>query len=318
MIMKYFNIKTLAILATVSGLMACNPIEDQTLRDKYYTNAGTPITPAELTKHLTVTQPGETNDVVVLVNDAPSIGGVWHLTTATGESIVKSDNATYTYTSNGEFEVYMVAPSAGKLVESEHFPITVTDVYDPYVGMLTGAVDKFDKTAKKTWGFRPVTGGGADITNPAEQAGGYVAAMFAYGYWKYYPAHKVDGNAWWGQYTFGDAGDQKMVFEYDGTLTTYAPDGTQMNKGAYAVVHEAPDMASNDNYPDGGPVIGMITTTCPIIGSESDDEGQAGGTTFWITHLDSDYLSVFHFGNPAGVGGDWDDAGWGAFYKAVK
>lgn len=137
-------------------MVACNPIEDKSLRDDYITNAGTPVTSEELTSYLHVDQPYPNTDtavegdqIVSLKNDRPEIGGVWHVVTSMGETILKSDSCTYTYESNGEFEVYYVALSAGKIVESAHFPITVTNVFDPWAGYLTGAKDKADRARKR-------------------------------------------------------------------------------------------------------------------------------------------------------------------------
>lgn len=48
----FMTLLTGAIIAT-----ACDPIEDEDLRDKYFTNPGTPITKAELQAAISVTQP---------------------------------------------------------------------------------------------------------------------------------------------------------------------------------------------------------------------------------------------------------------------
>ena len=139
------KIRIITAIALLASMVACNPIEDKSLRDDYITNAGTPVTSEELTSYLHVDQPYpntetavEGDQIVSLKNDRPEIGGVWHVVTSMGETILKSDSCTYTYESNGEFEVYYVALSAGKIVESAHFPITVTNVFDPWAGYLTG------------------------------------------------------------------------------------------------------------------------------------------------------------------------------------
>ena len=54
--MKFNNILSISVLS-VLALAACNPIEDTSLRDKYFTNAGTPITTEELDKAISITQP---------------------------------------------------------------------------------------------------------------------------------------------------------------------------------------------------------------------------------------------------------------------
>lgn len=308
------NITIIATFAAVLGLIACNPIEDQTLRDKYITNAGAPMTSAELTSHLSVLQNGETDDVISVACDDPSIGGVWHFQTAAGDAIIKSDKGSYTYTANGDFDVFMVAPSAGKLVESEHFKVTVSDVYDPWVGMLTGAKDKFDKGASKTWGFRPVTGAGADTDDPS----GYICAMSAYGFWKWYAPTTVTGQAWWGQVNYATAGDQTMKFTYSGTkLETFSADGSLMNAGGFAVGHTPID-ASPIQTGKGVPQMGTFTATCPIIGSEFDDYGQSGTTTFLLITLDENFMTLAHYPSLAScsAGLDWNDAVWISYYKA--
>lgn len=305
------NTLIIAAFAALLGIVACNPIEDQMLREKYITNAGKPMTPAELTSHLSVSQISETNDVITVVNNDPSIGGIWHFTTATGDAILKSDKGTYTYTANGTYDVYMVAPTAGnKLVESEHFQVTVSDVYDPWVGLLTGAKDKFDKTAKKTWGFRIVTGAGEDSTNPND----FVCCEPAYGFWKWYAPTTVTGQDWGGARSFATAGDQKMVLEYDGQkLTTYKADGTVNNSGAFAVNHTSPDTAG-PNTPNGVVAMGTITTTVQVPGQELGKSKGVATPEFLILELTDNHLVIFNYAKYPGP--DWDDNGWIAYYKA--
>jgi len=306
-----------AATAAILGLIACNPIEDQTLRDKYITNAGAPMTSEELTAHLSVSQISETDDVITVVNDDPSIGGIWHFTTATGEAIMKTDKGEYTYTSNGTFEVYMVAPTAGnKLVESKHFTVTVEDVYDPWVGMLTGAKDKFDKSATKKWGFRSSNAAdGTDLNGAPE---GTICGMSAYGFWKWYPFSQTQGQAWWGVVKFGDAGDKTMKFSYAGAkLETFDAAGTPMNSGSFAVGHTPVD-ASPANTAKGCAQKGTFAATCPVIGSEYDDYGQSGTTTFMLIYLDDTYMTIAHYPNLAACSSslDWNDAVWICSYKA--
>ena len=96
--MKY--VKLFIAAAALVSFMACNPIEDTSLRQTYITNAGTPITPAELTAALTVQQNGATNDIITLKNARTDVGGAWHIGTAMGETIIKNDQYTYTYEAN--------------------------------------------------------------------------------------------------------------------------------------------------------------------------------------------------------------------------
>ncbi|MBQ0025128.1 MAG: hypothetical protein KBT00_05340, partial [Bacteroidales bacterium] len=98
------TIKTIAFVVALGGMFACSPIEDQSLRDKYVTNAGKPLTSEEITKHLTVSQPkaAEYEDFYVEVkNDDPNTAGVWHFTTSGGDAILFAKNGSYTYTANG-------------------------------------------------------------------------------------------------------------------------------------------------------------------------------------------------------------------------
>ena len=64
--------KTLKLFIAATALlsfMACNPIEDLSLREKYVTNAGSPISSDELSAALTVSQDGPTNDIITLKCD---------------------------------------------------------------------------------------------------------------------------------------------------------------------------------------------------------------------------------------------------------
>lgn len=100
------KIRIITAIALLASMVACNPIEDKSLRDDYITNAGTPVTSEELTSYLHVDQPYpntetavEGDQIVSLKNDRPEIGGVWHVVTSMGETILKSDSCTYTYES---------------------------------------------------------------------------------------------------------------------------------------------------------------------------------------------------------------------------
>ena len=112
------KLKLFIAAAALVSFMACNPIEDLSLREQYVVKAGTPITSAELTSALTVAQEGATNDIVTLKNNRTDVGGAWHVGTAMGETIIKNDQYTYVYESNGNFEIYYVGISEGKIVES--------------------------------------------------------------------------------------------------------------------------------------------------------------------------------------------------------
>ena len=309
------NTLVIAAFAALLGAFACTPIEDQMLRDKYITNAGPVLTSDELTAHLKVEQKGETNDVITVSNDDPRIGGVWHFTTATGEDILKTDSGTYTYTANGNFKVYMVAPAGqGKLVKSKEFEVKVSDVYDPWVGLLTGAKDKFDKSATKVWGFR--SSDGADGTDLNGDPNGTILGMSAYGFWKWYPYSQTSGQAWWGVVTFGQAGDQTMKFYYtDAVLETFDAAGNKTNTGNFAVGHTPVDNAPIQT-PKGVSQMGTFSATVPVIGSEYDDYGAT--TTYMLIYLDDTYMCIAHYPDMSAcsAGLDWNDAVWICNYKA--
>ena len=192
------TLKLFIAAAALLSFMACNPIEDLSLREKYVTNAGSPISSDELSAALTVSQDGATNDIITLKNARPDIGGAWHVGTAMGETIIKNDKYTYVYEANGEFEIYYAGVSEGKIVESKRFPVTVTDVYDPWAGMLTGAKSNTDKSAKKTWSWREVSWGS-------------ICNMGAHGGWKYASAgYTPESNfAWWANFTLADVDTSK-------------------------------------------------------------------------------------------------------------
>ena len=201
----------LGALLLLSG--ACTPIEDDELRDKYVTNAGAPITPEELTAALEVTQPYpnsadavEGDQYIHLKNNRPEIGGVWHV----GNKTFQTDDKIVVMEANGVYDIYYTAVSNNAIVSSIPVQVTVTNVFDEWMGFLTGAVDKTDMTAKKTWGFR--------------QGLAAVCDMCAHGYWKYasagYTPESFAGITWWGAVTYETAGDQTMVFEVDGNKLT--------------------------------------------------------------------------------------------------
>ena len=69
------------MLASAFIVTACDPIEDEDLRDKYVTDAGTPITKEALQAAISITQPFPNQDGVVegdqyiaLKNSRPDIG----------------------------------------------------------------------------------------------------------------------------------------------------------------------------------------------------------------------------------------------------
>ena len=291
----------MVLVAATLFCVACDPIEDESLRDKYYKNPGTPIAKAELQAALSITQPIANSDdkvegdqYVVLKNSRPDVGGVWHIGTSTGEKTFGSDDFTYIYESNGTFNIYYVGISANQKVQTDPVTVTITNVFDQYESWLTGAKDKTDKSAKKTWEFAPTSFGD-------------VCHMGAYGAWKYMASENT-GIKWWGGVTLAVAGEQTMVFEYDGSVfKTFNADGSERNAGKFGVTHTEADKA----------VLGELVTTIPLPAGNYDDLGQKTGqnNTFWIVTFTENKLSVFHPDTYSG-GGDWENYGWYGFYKA--
>lgn len=273
---------------------ACTPIEDQELRDKYVTNAGDPITVAELDAALEVSQPYPNQDGVIegdqyvhLKNKRPEIGGTWHV----GSKSYLTDDQIIVVEANGVYDVYYSAVSNGKIVNSTPVQVTVTNVFDPMVGILTSAQDKTDKTATKEWGFRP------DLS--------FVCDMAAHGWWKNYAPEYDVAIGWWGFTDFAAAGDQRMVFSADGNkLTTFDATGAVKNEGRFEVSHEQPETG----------VLGLFKTNIPVIGSEFDDNGQGDNNTFYILTLTDKYMTIYHV--PASPPGDWEEANWRVCYEA--
>lgn len=172
----------IAMLASASIVTACDPIEDEDLRDKYVTDAGTPITKEALQAAISITQPFPNQDGVVegdqyiaLKNSRPDIGGSWHIEWG-GEGSKQSktlvtDNATVIMESNADYSIYYMGISANQIIKTDPVVVTVTNVFDDWSTYFTGATDKSDKSAKKTWKFREVSWGS-------------VCNMGAHGGWK--------------------------------------------------------------------------------------------------------------------------------------
>ncbi|WP_286832905.1 MULTISPECIES: hypothetical protein [unclassified Proteiniphilum] len=277
----------------------CDPIEDMALREQFE-NAGAPISQAELDAALSVTQPIPNTDdkvegdqYVVLKNSRPDVGGVWHLGWSTGEKIVASDDITVIYDANGEYEIYYTGISANQVVTSKKFNISVTNCFDEYDRLLSGAKDKADKTAKKTWTFLQVTG-----------------ALYngMYGNWKYYDP--VPGQNSWGTVNTATIPEQTMVFEFNAhKMTTYLGSGAVSKEGTWAYTH---------NKPEG--VTGELITTAPVIGTNiSWSVWKGASTPYWITYISEDLLVLCFpqtYSKPADAA-DWDFYGT-YFYLVPK
>ena len=106
----------IAMLASAFIVTACDPIEDEDLRDKYVTDAGTPITKEALQAAISITQPFPNQDGVVegdqyiaLKNSRPDIGGSWHIEWGAKEvnkvKTLVTDNATVIMESNADYSI---------------------------------------------------------------------------------------------------------------------------------------------------------------------------------------------------------------------
>lgn len=111
-----------------------------------------------------------------------------------------TDNATVIMESNADYSIYYMGISANQIIKTDPVVVTVTNVFDDWSTYFTGATDKSDKSAKKTWKFREVSWGS-------------VCNMGAHGGWKYTSAgYTPESNfAWWANVTAAEAGDQSMV-----------------------------------------------------------------------------------------------------------
>lgn len=312
--------KLYAILLMVAlAWYACDPIEDESLREKYYENVGTPLTKAELEAVISVTQPIPNQDgvvagdqYVVLKNNRPDIPGVWHIEWGDAESrntkILGTDNDTLICESNDVFDIYFVGISANTVVRTDPVQVTVTNCFDPWQTLLTGAVDKADKTAKKTWEFWP--GPGKNVV--------YYNGM--YGNWLVDGTVKSihDGlNSWdGGGTTLAAAGAWTMVFEYNGQkLTTYKPDGSVSGTGTYAFSHDIPTGGSGtpENY-----IVGSLITTTPLPGSTTSWEVLGDRPTYWLWQLDAEHICVVHPASTWAQGDFWDNYAWYGFYQVKE
>ena len=311
--MKAKNIKNILIgmLACMSALAACDPIEDESLRDDYQ-NAGTPITKEELQAAISVTQPFPNQDgvvegdqYVVLKNSRPDVGGAWHAEWGEPDSRKRttlfSDQDTLICDENTTYDIWYVGISANQIVETDPVQVVVTNAFDDWQTSFTGAVDKSDITAKKTWTFRPVAQGETS----------YVCWRGAHGAWKYYNYNADEDyySAWWNQVTPEEAGPQTMVLEFDGNkITTYDAEGNMINQGSFRITHNVPE----------DKVMGEFITDIPVIGRELDQGGlwNTDEFVFWILYFDKNKLTLYKPDLYTGAE-DWDVEGWYVFYEPV-
>jgi hypothetical protein len=294
--MKYTSIVTLSLAAM--ALVACDPIEDMGDRDKYNKDGAKEITAQELTAALSVVQLPNTGGVVgdqyvIVKNSRPDVGGVWQFTKGSSVTNYTTDNDTLVMGSNGEYSIKYIGIYGNKRVESNPLTINVTNVFDTYDNLLTGAVDKADKTAKKIWRYGTTNKGNATTNG-------------AYGYWKYLDAY--NDNTWWSPKSQASIYDESwMELAYDGMkLTIYNADGSIKRQGNFESSHDAPD--------DG--VVGTFTTTCQIMGEEyTDVTKHPNGYTYWILALDANNIAIA-ITEPGWGYVDWDSSCGFVYYEA--
>ena len=301
----------IALTMIAAVCYACDPIEDTSLREKYFENPGMPITQAELDAALSVTQPIPNSDdkiegdqYVIIKNERRDIPGVWHVGTATGDKIIGSDQDTIVYGSNGTFEIYYVGLSAQKVVTSKSFTVTVTNVFDPYISILTGAKDKTDKTARKTW------------VADANSAGTF-SYINGHGIWHAYP--EGTGTGWWANVQLANSPDYSMDFVFDGDkLVTYKVDGSQQAEGSFAVTHDTKGAQE---------IAGELITTTPMVGGYGAYADTWGGPadqylgsspyTYWILTLTDKKMFIAHPSNYL-TPSDWDDECTYQYFKVKE
>jgi hypothetical protein len=226
--MKALKLYIAMLLAAVL-CYACNPIEDTSLREKYYDNAGTPITKTELNAAISVTQPIPNMDgvvagdqYVVLNYKRPDVPGVWHYQTSTGYKTVLSDHDTILYDANGSYKIYFTALSARTMVVSDTITVSVTNCFDEYIHFLTGAQDKADKTAKKKWKF---------VNKSMANYNGMLDT------WQYFTM-TPGVQAWGGSVLSADDFNKKMEFDVQNSkLIVYSSAGAIDRQGNWAANH---------------------------------------------------------------------------------
>jgi hypothetical protein len=285
---------------------ACDPIEDTSLREKYYENVREPISKADLAAALSITQPIEgKNQYIVIRNSRPDIPGMWHYLTTTGEKTLGTDQDTIVYDANGMYSIWFVGLSANTVVQTDPVSVTVSDFpVEEWDTWLTGA-NAGNITGYKTWEFWP-----GSTTNAVYYNGMYANWL-------------VDGtvaaihnglNSWGGYTKLEQAGAWTVTFEYIGQkLTVYKPDGTVSATGNYALSHEIPTGGSGtpEKY-----IIGQLITTTPLPGSTTSWEVLGANPTYWLWLLDGEHMCIVHPVSTWAQGDFWDNSAWYGFYQA--
>jgi hypothetical protein len=261
---KYYILIVTAMLAA-----ACDPIEDQSLREDFE-NTGTPVTQEELDAAISITQPIEGQDYKVVVkNNRTDVPGVWHVQTSVGQKTIGTDRDTIVYDKNSTYEIYYTGLSAKQVVTSKTFSVSVSDLpVDEYEMYICGATQGNTNGAKKTWTFQR-----------AEKPVCYNGMLAA---WHYYSPF-TPGTSIWGTVNLTDILDQTMTFEFeDSKFTTYDKNGVKMGEGKWSSTH---------NFNDNNKVVGELYTTIGIIGSTIRWQTFDGTKTpYWIQRISADEM----------------------------
>jgi hypothetical protein len=297
--------KTKLYILTIAAALfsiACDPIEDTALRDEFAKD-GTPVSTKELTAALSVTQPilntddkVEGDQYVIIDNARKDIPGTWFVNTPTGIKQYHTDHDTIVYGGNGTFDIYFVGLSEKQAVTSETFTINVTNCFDSYMTYLSGAKDKADKTAKKTWKL---------LDHPLAFYNGM------YGAWKYYDMvpgqsnYQSDASV----LTADDYG-KYMVFEIAGSkLTVYDKNNAVLSTGGWAFSHQD----------RGEGIQGELIVEKSLIGTEKAWQSYSGTETpYYILSIDDNNMILCLPGTYNRTSDDWDyDASY-YFFTAVE
>jgi hypothetical protein len=270
--------------------VACNPIEDTSARDEF-AEKGAPVSVDELNAALSVTQPIPNSDdkvegdqYVVLNNTRTDIPGTWFVETSTGTVRRNTDHDTVIYGANNTYNIYFVGLSEGQAVRSRTFTVTVTNCFDEYMTFLTGAVDKADRTAKKTWKL---------LDHPLSFYNGM------YGAWKYYTMSPGQSNYQGGSSVLTAVDFAKyMVFEMEGgKLTVYNGSNAVLGTGGWAFTHEG----------RGEQIDGELIVSVPLIATEKSWQGFSGTSSpYYILSVDANSMILCLPGTYNRTGEDWD------------
>jgi hypothetical protein len=274
------------LMAAALLIAACNPIEDDSLREDFE-KAGTPITQEELDAAILITQPVEGQDYKVVVkNNRTDVPGVWHVQTSTGMKTIGTDRDTIVYDKNKTYEIYYTGISAKQVVTSKTFSISVSDLpVDIYETYICGAAQGNTAGAKKTWTFLR-----------AEKAVCYNGMLAA---WHYYNPF-TPGTGQWGTVNLTDILDQTMTFEFsDSKFTTYDKNGAKMGEGKWSSTH---------NFNDNNKVVGELYTTTAIIGCNAIRWQNFDGTEtpYWIQRISEDEMVLILPGTYTIPAEPWD------------